>query len=52
MSDSILEVRKEGRVGIMTFNRPEVLNAFNPEGTVKLRLVGLRSRRERDNRMA
>src|SRR5258708_13607426 len=31
MSDSILEVRKEGRVGIMTFNRPEVLNAFNPE---------------------
>jgi len=31
MSDSVLEVRKEGRVGIMTLNRPEVLNAFNPE---------------------
>src|SRR5260370_39614039 len=31
MSDPVLEVRKEGRVGIITFNRPEVLNAFNPE---------------------
>jgi len=31
MSAPVLDIRKEGRVGIMTFNRPEVLNAFNPE---------------------
>lgn len=31
MTGSVLDVRNEGRIGIMTFNRPEVLNAFNPE---------------------
>lgn len=29
MTDSILETRAEGRIGIMTLNRPQVLNAFN-----------------------
>ncbi|HEX3499458.1 MAG TPA: enoyl-CoA hydratase/isomerase family protein [Stellaceae bacterium] len=29
MSDSVLETRIEGRIGVMTLNRPQVLNAFN-----------------------
>ena len=29
MSGEILETRVDGRVGVLTFNRPEVLNAFN-----------------------
>src|SRR5258708_10687985 len=29
MTDSVLETRIEGRVGVMTLNRPLVLNAFN-----------------------
>jgi enoyl-CoA hydratase len=31
MSNSPIETRREGRIAILTFNRPEVLNAFNPE---------------------
>lgn len=31
MNSSTIDVRKEGRVAIITFNRPQVLNAFNPE---------------------
>jgi enoyl-CoA hydratase/carnithine racemase len=29
MSAALLETRTDGRVGVLTFNRPEVLNAFN-----------------------
>jgi len=29
MSDALLETRTDGRVGVLTFNRGEVLNAFN-----------------------
>src|ERR1700676_3861112 len=29
MTDSVLETRIEGRIGVMTLNRPQVLNAFN-----------------------
>jgi enoyl-CoA hydratase len=29
MSDALLETRTDGRVGLLTFNRGEVLNAFN-----------------------
>jgi enoyl-CoA hydratase len=30
MSEPVLEIRREGRIGIMMFNRPQVLNAFDP----------------------
>ena len=29
MSQTLLETRIDGRVGVLTFNRPDVLNAFN-----------------------
>lgn len=29
MSDSVLETSVENRIGVMTLNRPQVLNAFN-----------------------
>src|ERR1700722_19598962 len=29
MSDSVLETRVEGQIGIMTLNRPQFLNPFN-----------------------
>jgi enoyl-CoA hydratase len=29
MSDALLETRIDGRVGVLTFNRPDVLNAFS-----------------------
>lgn len=31
MSEAPILVRTEGRIGVLTFNRPEVLNAFNTE---------------------